>query len=165
MSDRQRSSASAVPDGVSPLVGYREWSLRRIGDPSPELFSLFHPTVWPGDRPLTAICLRPMTWPYRAGPGHRDVPDDACECGIYAYLRPDFETLHGARGPKVRGIVVGWGRYVLGSSGWRAQHARLVALLEHPEHPEALRRIATRFGVPVVASLEDARIDHLRPAA
>jgi len=165
MSDRQRSSTPPVPDGVSPLVGYREWSLRRIGDPSPELFSLFHPTVWPSDRPLTATCLRPLSWPYRAGPGHRDVPDDSCECGIYAYLRPDFETLHGARGPKVRGIVVGWGRYVLGSSGWRAQHARLLALLEHPGHPEALRRIATRFGVPVVASLEDARIDHLRPAA
>ncbi|HET9723239.1 MAG TPA: hypothetical protein VFR44_05285 [Actinomycetota bacterium] len=139
--------------------------MRRLGDPVPELFSLFHPTGWPVDRPLTAVCLRPVAWPYRAGPAHPEVPDDGCECGIYAYLDPDFESLHGAQGPKARGIVAGWGRYVLGTDGWRSQHARLVGLLEHPEHPEALRRVADRFGVPVVSSLEDTRIGLLDPAA
>ncbi|HSD48361.1 MAG TPA: hypothetical protein VLE71_00875 [Actinomycetota bacterium] len=154
-----------VPDGASPLVGFREWSLRNPEDPAPELSSLFHPTVWPADRPLMAVCFRPMRWPYRAGPTHREVPDDGCECGIYAYLDPDFESLHGARGPKARGIVAGWGRFVFGTNGWRSQHARLVGLLEHSEHPEALRRVADRFGVPVVSSLVDARIGLLDPAA
>lgn len=153
-----------IPDGASPLIGYREWSLRGMGDARPELFSLFHPTAWPTDRPLTAICLRPMTWPYRAGPPHRDVPDDGCECGIYAYLSPDFETLHGARGPKARGIVAGWGRYVLGTNGWRSEHARLVALLEHADHPAVLERLAARFRVPIVRSLQDVRFG-VRPAA
>jgi hypothetical protein len=158
-------TTSLMPDGVSPLVGYREWTLRKPGGPAPELFSLFHPTAWPLDRPLTAVCLRPMIWPYRAATAHREVPDEACECGIYAYRSPDFETLHGARGAKARGIVAGWGRYVLGTNGWRSQHARLVALLEHPEIPAALRRVADRFGVPVVQGLEDAPIELGRPAA
>lgn len=158
-------ATATTPDGIGPLVGFREWSLRKLGERVPELFSLFHPTGWPADRPITAVCLRPMTWPYRAGPAHREVPDDGCECGIYAYLDPDFETLHGARGPKARGIVAGWGRYVLGTNGWRSEHARLVALLDHPEHPESVRRVADRFGVPTVTSLEDARIGILDPAA
>ena len=152
-----------VPDGVVPLVGYREWSIRTEPRGRPRLFSLFHPTTWPHDKPFSAICLRPVTWP--AGPSrpiHEAVPDEACQCGIYAFRRPEFESLNGAAGPKVRGIVLGWGRYVLGTLGWRAQFARLVALLAHEEEPEIVGELAERYDVTVVPHLEHIRFlpDH-----
>lgn len=142
-----------IPDAVQPLIGFREWSLREADGRSPELFSLFHPTGWPVGAALSAVCLRPTTWPYRSAPAHRAVPEVACGCGIYAYLRPDFETFRGAHGPRARGIVAGWGRYVLGGNGWRTQFARLVALLEHAENPRALERVAARYGVPILSTL------------
>ena len=145
-----------VPDGIVPLVGYREWSIRTepIGRP-PRLLSLFHPTMWPHDQPFSAVCLRPMTWPERStAPIHTVVPDESCRCGIYAFRRPEFESLNGAAGPKVRGIVFGWGRYVLGTLGWRAQFARLVALLALDEDPELVGDLAERYHVEVIPHLE-----------
>ncbi|MGZ4124650.1 MAG: hypothetical protein ACXVQU_03745 [Actinomycetota bacterium] len=57
------------------------------------------------------------------------------------------------------GIVLGWGRYVLGTSGWRAEYARISALVR-PEDP-ALRldvyRAAERYDVPILNRL-DARL-------
>ncbi|MGZ4124651.1 MAG: hypothetical protein ACXVQU_03750, partial [Actinomycetota bacterium] len=50
-----------VPDGISPLIGYREWDvLDELG--SPRLLSLFRPTEWPYERPLRAQCLRHDRW-------------------------------------------------------------------------------------------------------
>lgn len=155
----------AVPDGVVPLVGYREWSIRSEMHARPRLLSLFHPTTWPADRPFSAICLRPITWPDGpVQPIHRAVPDESCQCGIYAFRRPEFESLNGASGPKVRGIVFGWGRYILGTLGWRAQFARLVALLEHDEDPEIVDDLAGRYGVAVIPHLERVRFRSLPEA-
>lgn len=151
-------SNETVPDGVIPLVGYREWSIRNEPDDRPRLLSLFHPTTWPHDRPFSAICLRPVTWPQRPVRAfHHAVPDESCQCGIYAFRRPAFESLNGASGPKVRGIVFGWGRYVLGTLGWRAQFARLVALLEVDRSPAIVDDLAERYGVAVIPDLEHVR--------
>ena len=59
-----------------------------------------------------------------------------------AFRRPEFENLNGAAGPKVRGIVFGWGRYVSGDAGVAHADSRVsVALLE----PGTIRnRSATR---------------------
>jgi hypothetical protein len=148
-----------VPDGIVPLVGYREWSIgpEPNGRP-PRLRSLFHPTTWPHDRPFSAVCLRPATWPDRsARPIHDGVPDESCQCGIYAFRRPEFESLNGATGPKVRGIVYGWGRYVLGTLGWRTQFARLIALLAPDEDPRLVDDLADRYEVQVIPRLERIR--------
>ena len=148
-----------VPDGIVPLVGYRDWSIRteRNGLP-PRLLSLFHPTTWPHDQPFSAVCLRPITWPDPSTPPiHDGVPHESCRCGIYAFRRPEFESLNGAGGPKVRGIVFGWGRYVLGTLGWRTQFARLVALLEPGDDPELVGELAERYRVEVVPHLERMR--------
>ena len=151
-------SDDAVPDGVVPLVGYREWSIRTEPHDRPRLLSLFHPTTWPHDRPFSAICLRPVTWPHRPIPAfHEVVPDESCQCGIYAFRRPEFETLNGASGPKVRGIVFGWGRYILGTLGWRSQFARLGALLERDDDPAVVDDLAERYGVVVIPHLEHVR--------
>lgn len=45
MSDTFEAEVGAVPDGVVPLVGYREWALWREAGVPPRLRSLFHPTV------------------------------------------------------------------------------------------------------------------------
>jgi len=149
-----------VPDGIVPLVGYREWSIRT--EPSgrpPRLLSLFHPTTWPHDQPLSAVCLRPATSPDRsAHPIHDGVPDESCQCGIYAFRRPEFESLNGATGRKVRGIVYGWGRYVLGTLGWRTQFASLVALLEPDEAQGLVADLADRYEVQVIPHLERIRL-------
>jgi hypothetical protein len=146
----------SVPDGIVPLLGYREWALWRDGRGPPRLRSLFHPTVWPHDRPLGAVCLRPLIWHGRTGIGHAGVPDALCECGIYAFREPAFDTLRGAKGPKVRGVVKGWGRYVLGTIGWRCEFARVVALVADDADPVTSRQIGRRYGIPVLASLPGA---------
>ena len=101
------------------------------------------------------MCLRPITWPDPSTPPvHDGVPHESCQCGIYAFRRPEFESLNGAGGPKVRGIVFGWGRYILGTLGWRAQFARLVALLETGDEPELVGALAERYRVELVPHLE-----------
>jgi hypothetical protein len=164
MQDPPEQVVGAVPDGVVPLIGYREWALSRGDGGPPRLRSLFHPTVWPPDGPLGAVCLRPMIWNGRTGVGHTSVPDALCECGIYAFRDPRFDTLRGAKGPKARGVVRGWGRYVLGTSGWRCEFARIVAVLEDAEDPDAIRAIGDRYGIPVLRSLDDAALE-LLPAS
>jgi hypothetical protein len=159
----------SIPSGVVPLIGFREWTVAQEPTRAPRLLSLFHPTSWPHDRPFTAMCLRPVTWPYRpVQPAHEAVPDEECQCGIYAFRRPEFDSLNGAMGPKVRGVVMGWGRYVLGALGWRAQYAQLVALLdvvEPGEDAEIVSMVAKRYEVPVVPDTDHIRFTQMPAAA
>ncbi|HET7236073.1 MAG TPA: hypothetical protein VFK59_06540 [Actinomycetota bacterium] len=157
-----------APDAATPLVGYREWCLRGLEDPVPELHSLFHATGWPSDgRPTAAACLRPATWLLwpRSDRRHAGVPDASCECGIHAYLRPDFASFNGVREPKVRGVVLGWGRYVLGTVGWRAEFASVAALLADDAYAPALDLLAVSQGIPLVTDLRDVRLAMIEHAA
>jgi hypothetical protein len=162
--DRARAASVVVPDGVVPLVGYREWAVEFDHDDRPSLRSLFHPTTWPWDRVLGAVCLRPLIWHGRSDVAHDGVPDPTCECGIYAFRRPDFETLRGAKGRKARGVVRGWGRYVLGSAGWRSEFAAVAAVAADPEAPDVSRALAERYGVPLLDELGSSPRLDLRPA-
>jgi hypothetical protein len=164
MSIPLEAASGAIPDGFVPLVGYREWAVHRDPDGTPSLRSLFHPTIWPHDRALSAVCLRPLIWHGRSGIGHRAVPDAVCECGIYAFRRPDFDTLRGAKGPKARGVVRGWGRYVLGTSGWRCQFGAVSAILHDREDPATTSALARRYGIAVVTSLDMDDVMELPPA-
>jgi hypothetical protein len=49
--------------------------------------------------------------------------------------------------------VLGWGRYILGSLGWRAQFAQLIAL-QHEEDPAIVDDLADRYDVTVLPDLE-----------
>jgi len=156
--------ATAVPDGVVPLVGYREWAVELDRDGAPELRSLFHPTTWPSDRVLGGVCLRPLIWHGQTDLAHDGVPDPSCECGIYAFRRPDFETLRGAKGPKARGVVRGWGRYVLGTTGWRCEFAAVAALALDPEMPAVSEGLAERYRVPLLEAIDVPEPLDLKPA-
>jgi len=58
----------------------------------------------------------------------------------------------------VRGIVYGWGRYVLGTLGLRTQFASLVALLEPDEDQGLVDDLADRYEVQVIPHLERIRL-------
>ena len=88
---------------------------------------------------------------------HDGAPNGSCWFGVYAFRCPEFESLNGAGGPKVRGIVFGWGRYILGTLGWRAQFAQLVALLETADEPQLVGALAERYRVELVPHLERMR--------
>jgi hypothetical protein len=144
-----------VPDAISPLVGYREWDvIDELG--APRLLSLFRPTEWPYDRPVRAQCLRHDRWEWWLREPAHQIPGTTCACGVYAHLDPVFEPAKGVTERRVSGVVLGWGRYVLGSSGWRAEYARIGALVR-PAEP-ALRldvyRAAERYRVPILDRLE-----------
>ena len=53
--------------------------------------------------------------------------------------------------------MFGWGRYILGTLGWRAQFAQLVALLETADEPELVGALAERYRVELVPHLERMR--------
>lgn len=136
-----------------PVVGWRTWRVRRAGEEA-ALEGLHSSDCWdPGT--THARCRRCPPWMAHL---HR-VPDPACECGLYAFstleealqlLMRHARTLRGCgQPPPVAGAVIGWGTVVQhGRHGWRAQHARPVALLD-TGYP-LLDALARRHNVPVV---------------
>jgi hypothetical protein len=114
------------------LRGYRTWRIVPSGVPLEPgvlpLASVTRPHVtWPPQ--LSASCtpaefapLRPL--PTRAEPTHRS-PARACDCGIYAwYSAPDARTF----AAEVFGVVQASGVVMLGTSGFRAEHAQITAV-------------------------------------
>ena len=136
-----------------PLVGWRYWQLapggRRLQSVSLRRF------VWEPGRPLRASCMT----------GRHPVPDEDCDCGIYA--APDLDTLreHGlclSPGGLVVGEVSLWGTVLIGEDGYRGEYAspRTLSLVEETVPGSA--RLSTldalaAYGVPVgTTSLQEA---------
>lgn len=99
-----------------------------------------------------------MTWapdePREHHPGSAD-----CECGYWAHYdgTHSYET-------KLRAsaIIEGYGLVTLGTSGFRAGKARLVALVP-PSHLPVAARVADLYGpagVPIYRTLADALTEH-----
>ncbi|MHB1063185.1 MAG: hypothetical protein ACYC1Z_01600 [Georgenia sp.] len=70
-----------------------------------------------------------------------------CTCGFYAYYRADPY----ARSGRISGIIEGFGRVVLGTQGFRAEKARILALVAGRD----LRRTCERY--PDVAWFAEER--------
>lgn len=69
-------------------------------------------------------------------------PQAACRCGLHAWHRLGDCILY-ERGPwhGVTGAVLGWGRTFIYAEGWRAEFARVIALVQDPDLPvDALAR-------------------------
>jgi hypothetical protein len=90
---------------VEALTGWKTWKLQ---EKSNLLVSPLNDMLWCPDRAAEARCVEKCA----------DVPHEEHTCGIYASDEPT-----GARGGPIRGRVYGWGRYIRGESGWRAQFA------------------------------------------
>jgi hypothetical protein len=108
-------SASFEMNLTEALVGWRVWHVGRDGF----LRSIYahngkFKAKWMPDVPMESACKH-----------NHEVPAEFCQCGVYASdSREEAEDRivdHGII--LIVGEVYGWGRYVRGDSGWRAQYA------------------------------------------
>jgi len=132
----------SAPDLVEAAIGYRAWHLDADGVLRPWTFSS-HP--WqPGVN--TAGCAR----------DHRHRPPVAdCMCGLYALCDPADRRLD-FRADQAVGAIAAWGDLEVHRTGFRAEHACIVALAIpdriDPDGRDALERASARYGVPLVSA-------------
>jgi hypothetical protein len=125
------------------VIGFREWIVEDSVLLPPAAGVAWVPCV------NTARCY---------GHGAYDsVPGSACDCGLYAMHAPPDELedyLIGA-GAKVIGAIAAWGQLQVHADGFRAEHARVVALAYPPQAtPATIARLApaaARYEVELVA--------------
>jgi hypothetical protein len=132
--------------GMGVVIGVRSWSLRTLAN-VPTLLGPFFPIEWtPGENVATcrktgylcgfmadaggehkhgASCGRGIV-PCGDTPG----PVGGCRCGLHAYQEGSIDW--GLALNKVSGVIEGYGRVVLGSRGFRATKARILALFVPP---------------------------------
>lgn len=120
-----------------PLVGVRGFLLSGEG----ELCSVVMPLTWPKASVGPAICYsRPdgdasSKWYAARDPSIPDhaAPRGDCKCGFCAYhpgaLVPLSVSAFSLSSASVLGVVIGYGMVLPGTKGWRASHARVMALL------------------------------------
>lgn len=80
-----------------------------------------------------------------------DIPFHSCTCGIYGMKRDYVPELMYLR--DVLGIAEVWGNIIVAERGYRAQYARIRALIDAPE-------VALDYGVPNLPSIEYARREY-----
>ena len=109
-------SIPAIPDYISPIVGYRVWNWDAIG-----LWSL-NGERWFPDRALASKCPR----------ADHEPPTDDCSCGVYA--AKNYQHLRKIADIKCRvhGEVYLWGTVVEHKLGYRAQYAYPKSLVLPP---------------------------------
>ena len=127
-----------APDFFEPLIGYRAWHLNKLGELVP--WSLSGAGAWlPGVN--TAVC--------HAAKSHHPPAAD-CMCGLYALASARDRRLHGCD-DQIVGAVAAWGDIELHRTGFRAEHAAVVALAEPVDCDyERALRAAARYEVPLV---------------
>lgn len=134
----------------SSLIGFRQWYWR---DNS---LNSHRNTEWTNGS-LTSVCKRFTI----LGETVRDhpSPDMDCSCGIYAHYLP-LESYE--RGSNVFGVVEASGRILMGTKGFRAEKAKIVALAGYGTatrwftteektrgvYPKGLVDFCTSIGVP-----------------
>jgi hypothetical protein len=90
------------------LVGWKSWDILESGNLDTRGY------IWPVDAPIVAECV------YKQAHQHTgEIPSDRCSCGIYAADSKEGAIIHN----RIVGLLYGWGRYVRGTNGWRAQYA------------------------------------------
>jgi len=143
---------------ASPLIGFRAWKIK--GD---LLAPCWQTSATWETATAVAACRAPYTMPTwsrptatwsrstEVEPRHKDAaPNGSCNCGIHAYYAAD-PNLNGAREPGgCWGMIVAWGKIIECERGFKAQHARIVALLEEAEPTVDLTPILDRYQIPLL---------------
>jgi hypothetical protein len=147
--------AGWAPDLIEPVIGFRQWLLVRG-----MLRSLHVGTPWPSalHRARCAVGRHHPT----------EAPAKECVCGIYAYYDPCPRTASALTADFLGGAVVTWGRIEAHPTGYRARHARVIALelpLSRGPKRRAVLDAAERLGVAAVAhrALRELALDHGSP--
>jgi hypothetical protein len=170
-SDEAREIGEVCDFTVVPglIYGLRAWTLYTEGSHW-RLGSRSQASIWPVGEPMEARCagqdLLDEEHPH-------DPPGPTCGCGIYAYhpfgaraeeLAECIEAPEPGRanaiGWTVYGVIAAWGRVEVHEQGFRAQSARLAAILtagawDHSAYGDARRAVALEYDVPVVPVLGD----------
>jgi hypothetical protein len=160
-----------IPDGITPLVGYRGWLVK--DDALWSAFPSIRTVEWPVGKPLHSECLPPQRYSQNDdrrvanAPKHYWAPHIKCTCGIYAlHGYPKlWEQREGERkktpkpwpGEAVTGMVHGWGHIIVGDKGFRAQYAKPIALISRPRSVKwasVIERLAERYGLEIVDARE-----------
>jgi hypothetical protein len=92
-------------------------------------------------------------------------PSPQCTCGIYGYnqnnLPLDYETL---AYNQVLGVAEIWGKTIVAEYGYRAQYARMRALVVNAPRPKehwvSLSLVAQKYKVPLLPTVEYARQEY-----
>lgn len=119
-------------------IGYRDFGWK------PELNRLFSRNGygWTPYAPMIALCQKRR---------HHDAPHEDCECGIYAFSRPDHPDLN--TDAQVWGEVALWGDVLVCADGYRAEFAYPQTLFMHDDGLKRTRyihdMIEQEYGVPV----------------
>jgi len=136
--------APAVPDYISPIVGYRIWHWNGV-----ELLSL-NGEPWLPCQVLKASCQAG----FRAGKpllvdGHQ-APQMGCTCGVYATKTREPLTARPHRSP-ISGEVYLWGTIVEHRCGWRAQFAypKSFTLLRDTSESEEILDALAAYGAEI----------------
>ena len=109
---------------------------------------------WPYGKPLEASCEFTARKKKGDEDEHGPIPGTECSCGIYATTDLDVITGYLSRGAPILGIVELGGRIIPATQGYRAQYARVAAILlvdealTEPHH--LLRELAEAYRVPAV---------------
>lgn len=166
---------------TEPIAGFRTWLM---DEKEPLIKGVVHNLVWPSDEDPTAECRKHHRPTGEMMPGKRKtrhkVPSLKCQCGFWAY--EDYATLQkagnycwGSMIKSVRGVMIAWGRVQLTERGFRAEHARPVALLEWRDRRhrpqqwqfdkkeqivrdfwnDRLEKIATTYNVPLLGTEQE----------
>jgi hypothetical protein len=158
----ERWPHSSIPDGISPIVGYRLWTYTispgRVNLHSQNCGSNLPTSVCPwemvGTQWRVASCLR--------GEEHL-VPDENCSCGFYAmrelpWLLAQAPVPASALGipglddgdeGSVLGRVELAGKVIEHEYGYRAERGRIAEFIPFQGSEEDVARLATEWGLPM----------------
>ena len=132
----------SAPDLIEPVIGFRAWWPDRDGRLVP--WSMAGAGAWDVDV-TTAHCGRGSKAEHSA-PGHD------CSCGLYALT--DHRDPRLICDEQAVGAIIAWGEMEVHRTGFRAQHACIIALALpaecHGTHRARLAAAALRYRVPLV---------------
>ncbi|HET9609855.1 MAG TPA: hypothetical protein VFP06_09610 [Acidimicrobiales bacterium] len=136
------------------LRGYRTWRLQRPGARRPDgalpLSSVTRRVVWAPA--LTARCTpkgAPPGGPQSPPDGDHRAPAAGCRCGIYGWYDPTDTGMVSAR---VFGVIEASGLVLMGERGFRAERARIVAVVSRNRR---LTAACERAGIAVYRRRRD----------
>lgn len=128
------SDYSGVDFALGSVRGFRRWKVGVTG----VLGAVTHTTDWlPGENVSRCKCtpteknMPGTTWTERseAAPEWRkSTTFEEMECGFYAYFDGKDTYGHGSADPNISGVIEGYGEVLIGTKGFRAKKARILAL-------------------------------------
>lgn len=136
-----------------PVIGFRDFVLRTSIDGAILMSRNDHP--WPYRKRMRALCASSNSGqPF----SKHDAPRETCNCGIYAYARPDDPNLKDT--DVVWGEIAMWGEVLICEKGYRSQFAYPLSLFLRDNGTRNVHflsdELAELYGVPcfVVAERE-----------